>query len=274
MSTVISAEALQQFAKGKDFLGIDGKVALITGAGNGIGLAIAHAFAVNGVKLVLIDIDAHALQETEDALKVVNPKVEIVSYPLSVTDENAVNQAVDDAVKHYGRIDILINNAGVSMNKPTLELTGEEWRRAIDINVNGVFYFARAVGKYMTQQHDGVILNMASMYGVVAAPERAAYCASKASVAMLTKVLAVEWANQGVRVNAIAPGYIKTALVDDLVARGRMDLAALTKRTPVGRLGEIHEIAQLALFLVSKNASFINGNISVIDGGWSTYSYI
>jgi NAD(P)-dependent dehydrogenase (short-subunit alcohol dehydrogenase family) len=126
----------------------------------------------------------------------------------------------------------------------------------------------------MVAQRAGVIINTASMYGVVAAPNRAAYCASKAAVAMLTRSLAVEWGEHGVRVNAIAPGYVRTALVDDLVARGRMDLAALTRHTPSGRLGTPEEVAALVLFLASDNAAFINGHVAVADGGWSANGYI
>jgi NAD(P)-dependent dehydrogenase (short-subunit alcohol dehydrogenase family) len=126
----------------------------------------------------------------------------------------------------------------------------------------------------MLTQGSGVILNTASMYGTVAAPERAAYCASKAAVVMLTKVLAIEWAAKGLRVNALAPGYVRTALVEELVRTGRMDLDALTRRTPARRLGEPHEIATLALFLASEHADFINGQAIVADGGWSAYSYV
>jgi NAD(P)-dependent dehydrogenase (short-subunit alcohol dehydrogenase family) len=180
------------------------------------------------------------------------------------------------AVAHarFGRIDVLLNNAGISMNRPTIDLSAADWRRAIDINLNGVFYCAQSAARRMLQQGAGVILNTASMYGVVAAPERAAYCASKAAVVMLTKVMAVEWARAGLRVNALAPGYIHTALVDQLTQAGRMDLDALIRRTPAGRLGQPHEIATLALFLASDGASFINGQAIVADGGWSSYSYI
>ncbi|MNN10665.1 2-dehydro-3-deoxy-D-gluconate 5-dehydrogenase [compost metagenome] len=177
-------------------------------------------------------------------------------------------------MERFGRIDVLLNNAGIAMNRPTLELSADDWRRAIDINLNGVFYCAQAAGRRMVAQGGGVILNTASMYGLSAAPERAAYCGSKAAVVMLTKVLAIEWAKSNVRVNAIAPGYVQTALVDQLVRDGRMDLDALTARTPAGRLAQPEEIAGVALFLAADAAAFINGQTLVADGGWTAYGYI
>jgi len=274
MTDTVKAEMLGRLAQGKSFEDLASKVVFITGAGNGIGLAMARAFAACKARLALLDIDPIGLQAAVESLRAEFPDVEIRTWAAAVNDETAVNDAVSAAHAAFGGIDILLNNAGISMNRPTLELTGEDWRRAMDVNVNGVFYCAQAAGRYMAEQGRGVIVNMSSMYGTVAAPERAAYCTSKAAVAMLTKVLAIEWGKLGIRVNAIAPGYVRTALVDELVNTGRMDLDALTRRTPIGRLGEPHEIATLALFLASEHASFINGHVVVADGGWSAYSYI
>ncbi|MBP6019296.1 MAG: glucose 1-dehydrogenase [Burkholderiaceae bacterium] len=274
MTNTMSADVLARLAQGKSFLELANKVVFITGAGNGIGFAMAQAFAATGAKLALLDISAQDLEHCRATLLSSFPGLSIETYVASVTDEQAVQAAIAAAQAAFGGIDILLNNAGISMNQPTLELSCTDWRKAMDINVNGVFYCAQAVAQGMLDQGHGVILNMSSMYGQVAAPERAAYCTSKAAVSMLTKVLAIEWGKRGVRVNAIAPGYVYTALVDQLVAAGRMDLDALTKRTPSGRLGESHEIATLALFLASEHASFINGQVIVADGGWSAYSYI
>lgn len=251
-----------------------GKVVFITGAGNGIGLSMAGAFAANGARLALFDINADALAAARKTLQEAHSNVELICLTGSITDESVVEEAVAQAERQFGRIDVLLNNAGISMNKPTLELSASDWRRAIDINLNGVFYCAQAAARRMVAQGSGVILNTASMYGLAAAPERAAYCASKAAVVMLTKVLAIEWAKSNVRVNAIAPGYVKTALVDQLVHEGRMDLDALTARTPSGRMAQPDEIAAIALFLASDTASFINGQAIVADGGWTAYGYI
>lgn len=270
----IDAHALHAEMQYKNFSDLAGKVVFITGAGSGIGRAMADAFAVNGARLALLDINAGLLEKAQAELQAAYPGAEVATCVASITDEVAVENAVADVQALFGRIDVLLNNAGISMNKPTLELAAADWRRAIDINLNGTFYCAQSVARRMVAQGSGVILNTASMYGTVAAPERAAYCASKAAVVMLTKVLAVEWAPSGLRVNALAPGYVQTALTDELVRTGRMDYNALINRTPARRLGKTHEIATLALFLASDGAAYINGQAIVADGGWSAYSYI
>lgn len=267
-------QALIGMAQGKGFSDMAGRVVFITGAASGLGRAMAHAFAACGARLVLFDLDAAGLTTVRGELESANPGLSVHCRQGLVNDEAAVDKAFDETRAAWGGVDVLLNNAGISMNCPTLELSGDQWRKAMDVNLNGVFYCARAAGRLMTAQGRGVIINTASMYGVVAAPNRVAYCASKAAVAMLTKSLADEWGPMGVRVNAIAPGYVRTALVDDLVARGRMDLDALTRRTPLRRLGTPEEIAALVLFLASDNAAFINGHVAVADGGWSAYGYI
>lgn len=276
MTNTVSVDALSQLVQdqGKAFFGVENKVAFITGAGGGIGHAMAQVFAAGGARLALLDIDSAALKRVEKELRASYPGLIVQTYCAAVNDDLAVEDSVAQAEAYFGGIDILLNNAGISMNRPTLDLSAADWRRAIDVNLNGVFYCAQAVGRRMVEKGHGVILNTSSMYGVVAAPERAAYCASKAAVAMLTKVMAIEWGSAGVRVNAIAPGYVRTALVDELVQAGRMDLQALIKRTPIGRLGTPSEIAALALFLCSDHASFVTGQVTVADGGWSAYSYI
>ena len=169
---------------------------------------------------------------------------------------------------------MLVNNAGISANKPTLEVSAEEWRRAVDINLTGVFLCAQAAGRRMVPAGAGCIINLASMYGVVAAPDRAAYCATKGAVVLLTETLAVEWGPLGVRVNALAPGYVETDLVRDLAARGRLDPERLKQRTPLRRLAQPAEMADLAVFLASRQAAYITGHTLVADGGWSRYSYL
>lgn len=269
-----SMAALVRMARGDGFDGLAGRVIFITGAGSGLGRAMAHAFGACRSRLVLFDMDVAAMESVCNELEAANPGLEVRCHQGLVNDESAVGQAFAETHEVWGGVDVLLNNAGISMNCPTLELTGDQWRKAIDVNLNGVFYCAREAGRLMTARGHGVIINTASMYGVVAAPDRAAYCASKAAVAMLTKSLAVEWGPLGVRVNAIAPGYVRTALVDDLVARGRMDVDVLSRRTPLGRLGTPEEIAALVLFLASDHAAFINGHVAVADGGWSAYGYI
>jgi NAD(P)-dependent dehydrogenase (short-subunit alcohol dehydrogenase family) len=174
----------------------------------------------------------------------------------------------------FGGLDILVNNAGVTGNMPALDITDEFWDRVLDVNLRGSFLCARAAGRRMVAQSSGVILNMASMYGVVAAPDRAAYCATKGAVVLLTETLAVEWGPMGVRVNALAPGSVETDLVRDLAARGRLDPERLKQRTPLRRMAQPAEMADLAVFLASRQAAYITGHTLVADGGWSRYSYL
>lgn len=248
---------------------LEGKRVLITGGAAGLGFAMAEAFARQGCRLALFDIDEDKLSR---ALK--SMPADAVGHCGSVADADAVAAAfarMDDA---FGGVDIVINNAGISMNVPTLELSTQDWQKALDVNLTGVFYCCQAAARRMVPQRSGVIINLSSMYGVVAAPERLAYCATKSAVAMMTKGLAIEWAAHGLRVNALAPGYVKTALVEQLVEANRLDERALAARTPLGRLGTVEEVADLAVFLTSDKARYITGQVVGIDGGWTAYGYI
>lgn len=248
---------------------LDGSRVLITGGAAGLGLAMAEAFARQGCRLALFDIDRDALDSAVAGLP-----AGTVGHCGSVADADAVAEAFARADAAFGGVDVVINNAGLAMNVPTLELTAEAWQKTLDVNLTGVFLCCQAAAGRMIAQGSGVIINLASMYGVVAAPERLAYCATKSGVAMMTKSLAVEWAGRGVRVNALAPGYVKTALVERLVEDDRLDERALTARTPLGRMGTVEEVADLAVFLASDKARYITGQVVGIDGGWTAYGYI
>jgi NAD(P)-dependent dehydrogenase (short-subunit alcohol dehydrogenase family) len=248
--------------------GLSGKVVLVTGGGNGIGRAMAEGNARHGARLVLIDIDREAMERTASELQEKYQDVEIEIANISTTDEVAVERACAQAEHRFGRIDVMLSNAGIAMNKPSLELTADEWRRTIDINLNGVFICAQAAGRRMVRQKSGSIVSTASIWGISASKERAAYCASKAAIVSLTKALAVEWAPYGVRVNAIAPGYTSTRLMEDLSRHGRIDADKLRQNTPLGRFGTPEEMAEAALYLASDAAAFITGHTLVSDGGW------
>lgn len=248
---------------------LSGRRVLITGGAAGLGFSMAEAFARQSCRIALLDIDQTTLDRALHALP-----AGAVGHCGSVAEAGAVTAAfarMDDA---FGGVDIVINNAGVSMNVPTLELSLQDWQKALDINLTGVFLCCQAAARRMVPQCSGVIINISSIYGLVAAPDRLAYCATKSAVAMMTKGLAIEWADHGVRVNALAPGYVRTALVEQLVEAHRLDDRALANRTPLGRLGTSEEIADLAVFLASDKARYITGQVVGIDGGWTAYGYI
>ncbi|WP_282374915.1 SDR family oxidoreductase [Pseudomonas sp. PS01302] len=256
------------------YAGIAGKVVFITGGGSGIGLSLAEGFARNGAKLFLIDINEQALESAQAKLKDAWPKADFQIFVASVTDDIAVEAAFGHCKAHYGRIDVLLNNAGISINRPSLEITPAEWRRGIEMNLNSVFLCAQVAARHMVEQGSGNIINTSSMWGVSASPERTAYCSTKAAVVSMTKCLAVEWAKYGIRMNAIGPGYTRTPLVEELSLAGRLDVESLLDRTPLKRLGEPGEMAELALFLASTSASFITGQIFVSDGGWTANGFM
>ncbi|MGF1608746.1 MAG: SDR family NAD(P)-dependent oxidoreductase [Kiloniellales bacterium] len=252
---------------------LEGRRVLITGAAAGLGLGMARAFADQGCRVGLNDLAGETL---DSALAAVQHQAgaQAVALPGSVADAAAVDTVFATLDREWGGLDILINNAGIAMNQPTLELSLEDWQRTLDVNLTGVFLCAKAAATRMMAQGQGCILNIASMYGVVAAPERLAYCTTKGGVAMMSKALAIEWARHGLRVNALAPGYIKTDLVGRLVEAGRISEDQLVRRTPQGRLGSVEEVADLALFLASDRARYITGQVIGIDGGWSAYGYV
>ena len=255
------------------YAGVHDKVVVVTGGGSGIGLALAEGFARNGAHLLLIDINAPAMADARGQLQQAFPNARVECFQASVADEVAVEAAFAYAKACFGRIDVLLNNAGVSINKPSLEITPAEWRRAVEINFNSVFFCAQAAARHMIGQQSGVIINTSSMWGVSHSADRTAYCATKAAVVSMTKCLAVEWARHGIRMNAIGPGYTRTPLVEELQRSGRLDVEALRRRTPLQRLGEPGEMAELALFLASTSATFITGQIYVSDGGWTANGF-
>jgi len=230
---------------------------LVTGAARGIGRAIAEGFAAHGARVLMQDREAvTALPEGA------------VAHQGDAARPEEIEAAFAAADAAWGGVDVAVANAGVAAKIPALDLTPERWRQITALNLDGVFFTAQAAGRRMVAQGSGLILALGSIYSVVGAAERAAYCATKAGVAGMVRALACEWAPHGVRVNTIAPGYIETDLVRAIAAVGRLDTGAIAARSPQGRLGTAEEIAGLALFLASPAAAHITGAVLPVDGGW------
>jgi NAD(P)-dependent dehydrogenase (short-subunit alcohol dehydrogenase family) len=193
--------------------------------------------------------------------------------PADVCSPEQVVAMVEDTVATSGRLDILVNNAGVASVFPAEEMALEEWDRVLEINLRGLFLCCQAGGKQMLAQRSGRIINIASVIGFLGFPQRSAYGASKAGVINLTRVLACEWAAHGVTVNAVSPGYVRTPLLEEDVARGIYDVTDILQRTPSRRLVEVEDVANAVLFLASDAASSITGVNLPVDGGWQAYGY-
>ena len=243
-----------------------GRHVLVTGGCSGIGLAIVAALKAAGAGVAVFD------RTIPDEFASTHP--DVISIKGDVTDPARVRDGFGEAAAALGGLNCVVVNAGVSQNRPTLDLSFEDWRRVMSVNLDGAFLSCHEAGRLMAETGGGCIVLTASMYGLVAAPERLGYCVSKSGVVMMTKALAIEWASLGIRVNAIAPGYVLTPFVEDLVEQGRLDLPKLEKRTPMGRLIQPDEVADAACFLMSDRARAITGHIVAIDGGWSAYGYI
>lgn len=249
-----------------------GRTAVVTGATRGIGRAIAEAFVRAGMRVAVNSRSPAECAATADAL--CGAGGEAVPLAADLTEAEAVRRLAARAVELLGAVDVLVNNAGQTMVAPSELLAEADWRRTLDLNLTAGFLLSQAVGRHMLGRGRGSIVNVSSMTGTVAFPQRAAYCVSKAGLDMLTKVLAVEWAGRGVRVNAIAPGYVETAMLQALAARRVVDQTALARRAPLGRLGTPEEVAAAALYLASDASSYVTGAVLPVDGGWTAYGYL
>ncbi len=253
---------------------LDGKVALVTGAGSGIGESIARLFASQGATVLVADVRNDAAESVSAAIREAGGIAH--AWQLDVADEAQVTARFQEVRESYGRFDILVNNAGVSHVGNLLETTVEEWDRVMRVNALGVFLCAREAVRQMLAQEPagGVIVNMASAAGMIGVERRFPYSTSKGAVISMTRSIAIDYVTQGIRCNAICPGTVQTPFVEGYLARNfagheeevRQQLHA---RQPLGRMGQPDEIAAAALYLAADESSFVTGSLLVIDGGWT-----
>ncbi|MCT2346097.1 SDR family NAD(P)-dependent oxidoreductase [Niallia taxi] len=239
------------------------KVVIVTGGASGIGLATVKAFLDKGAKVVLADYNAEAGAAVEKDLKETYENVLFVKA--NVAEESEVENLVSEAVKHFGKLDIIFNNAGVGVQKPTHELTAEEYKRVIAINQDGVFYGAKYAIREMLKTGGGSIINTSSILGSVGEPTSIPYAASKGAVNQITKSLALEYADRSIRVNAVAPGFIESGMVSKEALGDFYD--GLVAKHPIGRLGNPEEIAHAVMFLAEND--FVTGTTIFVDGGYT-----
>jgi NAD(P)-dependent dehydrogenase (short-subunit alcohol dehydrogenase family) len=247
---------------------IAAKACVVTGAGSGIGKAIAERFAEEGGSVICVDINADAVTATVQGIQAAGGVAE--AFPADVSDWAQTEAFVQRCVERYGKIDVLVNNAGVNLPGIFHEASNEVIDRTLNINVKGAIYGSRAAIPHMLQQGGGSIVNMSSVNGLVAEPFLAIYAASKGAIVMLTKGIALDYAKQGIRCNCICPGWVDTPInYAHAEMLGGLDKIYATIDTfqPIGRPGEPREIAHLALFLASDEASFLTGSIITADGG-------
>jgi 2-dehydro-3-deoxy-D-gluconate 5-dehydrogenase len=248
---------------------VDGKVCLITGAGSGLGKAMAHGLAHFGADVVITEIPAKLElgQQVAQELAAATGK-KVICLPLTLPDLNSIDRLVTDVIEQMGRIDVLVNNAGVQVAKYALDVTEADWDIVLDTHLKGAFFTSQRVAREMIKQKSGRIINIASQNGVIGYYKRAAYCSAKAGMVNLTRVLAIEWAEYGINVNAIGPTFIRTPLTEPTFADPKI-YNDLISRIPLGRVGEPEEMIGAVVFLSSDASTLVTGHTLLVDGGWT-----
>jgi NAD(P)-dependent dehydrogenase (short-subunit alcohol dehydrogenase family) len=231
---------------------LDGEIAIVTGAAQGLGAAIADALEAEGARVARTDISGADIE-------------------LDVRARSSIESAIEQVSARLGVPSVLVNNAGLNRIGPSEHLPEERWHEVIDTNLTGVFLCSQAAGRRMLEAGHGSIVNVASILAELANPGRAAYCASKAGVAGLTRALAVEWAARGVRVNAVFPGYVRTPMIENAIEQGLLAEGGVLDRTPAGRMATPVEIGRAVAFLASADAQFVTGQTLTVDGGYAVY---
>jgi 3-oxoacyl-[acyl-carrier protein] reductase len=248
---------------------LDGKVAVVTGSSGGIGRAIVEAFAAEGASVV---VNSRELARAESvARELTAAGRQAMAHQADMREPEQAAALAGAAKERFGRLDVWVNNAGVNVIAPAAELAPDDWRRVIDTNLNGCFYGSQAAARLMLAQRSGVIIQIGSIFGELGLPTRAAYTTAKHGLVGMTKALAGEWATENVRVVCLEPGYISAGLGLRGQELGAFTAAEIEGRTPMRRFGRPEELAAVAVFLASDEASFITGTTVTVDGGWVSY---
>ena len=253
---------------GLEIFELKGKIAMVTGSTRGLGEVCAKALAGAGADIAVCGRSADDLKRVTGDIRQLGRKAE--AFFIDVTAKQSVTEAVHRILTSFGKIDILVNNAGVNHRVPVIEFPEEEWDRVIDTNLKGYFLVAQAVAPHLLQNGYGKVINMSSILGTVGLPHQVAYAASKGGVDQMTKVMALEWAKQGVRVNAIGPTYFETELVTQIRSDPQR-FKFINERTPLGRWGHLPELEGAVIFLASPASDFITGQTIYVDGGWTIW---
>ncbi|MFY9175426.1 MAG: glucose 1-dehydrogenase [Peptococcia bacterium] len=250
----------------KKMFDLTGKVAIVTGATKGLGRGMAEALAQSGANIVVV---SRTPKDCENVAKeLAELGVQTLAQPCDVTKKESIEELVAKTVEKFGKIDILVNNAGTAVTKPALELTEDDWDWVVNTNMKSIFLLSQAVGKHMAEQKSGKVINIASMFGLVGDKNVLPYLASKGGVVQMTRGLALEWTKYNIQVNAVAPGYVITAINEKEFQEEKV-YNYITGKTPMRRIGKVEEVAGIVVYLASEASNFTTGAVYTVDGGWT-----